>query len=309
MKRVPWKTTLVAAAVAACLPACTKTSREAPDAVPPAGAAKEPAAATRSQRSLGYTADAVKTQAVSSGAAAPAAVSGAPSAGGLAAAFASLKLIRTAQVTVEVTDFAGAAREVATIAEGLGGYVAESQATRGQQDRQSGTVTIRIPAERFAAAMEGLRGLGKVRAENVSTQDVTKEYTDLETRLRVKRDTADRLRELLRARTADLGDVLNAERELARVTEEIERLEGERRFYDQQVAFSTIALTLVEPQALVEPGVFAPITEALRDSASVLAQSLAAIVYLAVFLAPWSVVAFAVWRVFRAVRARRKAAA
>ena len=137
---------------------------------------------------------------------------------------------------------------------------------------------------------------------------MTKAYTDLETRLKVKRDTADRLRELLRTRTADLPDVLNAERELARVTEEIEQMEGERRFYDQQVAFSTIALTVFEPQALVEPGVFAPIGRALRDSAGVLAQSLAGLLYLLVFLAPWLVVLYGVWRAVKAVRGRRKVA-
>lgn len=300
-----WKGILVVGAMAVAATGCRSRATDSPSGT----AAKAPAAApaAESMRALGYAADAVKTQAASAAAAAP---SSAPAAGGsLAAAFASLKLIRTAQATVEVSDFERAAREVARIAEGLGGYVADTQAARGQQDRQSGTVTIRVPAERFAAAMEGVKGLGKVRSESVSTQDVTREYADLETRLRVKRDTADRLRELLRARTARLADVLEAERELARVTEEIERMEGERRFYDNQVAFSTIALTLVEPQALVEPGVFAPITAALRDSASVLAQSLAAVVYLVVFLAPWSLVAFAAWRVFRAVRARRRAAA
>jgi hypothetical protein len=298
------KRVLAVSALVAGMAGCTFKGADSP----PDGAAKAPAApAAESLRSFGHTADAVKTQAVSAGAPAPS--SGPAAGGGLAAAFASLKLIRTAQATLEVADFERAAREVARIAEGLGGYVADTQATRGPQDRQSGTVTIRVPAERFAAAMEGVKGLGKVRAESVSTQDVTREYADLETRLRVKRDTAERLRELLRARTAKLADVLEAERELARVTEEIERMEGERRFYDQQVALSTIALTLVEPQALVEPGVFAPIAEALRDSASVLAQSLAALVYLAVLLAPWSVAAFAAWRVFRAVRARRKAAA
>lgn len=222
---------------------------------------------------------------------------------------ASRKLIRTGQITVEVKNYDEAAREVARLAESLGGYLADSQASRGHRDRRVGTLTIRMPAERFSSAVESLKQLGKVQTESVSTQDVTKAYTDLETRLRVKRDTADRLREILKVRAAKLSEILEAERELARVTEEIERMEGERRYYDQQVALSTITVTLQEPEAVVKPGVFSPIGQALRDSLEVLATSLAGLIYALVFLTPWLVVLYVVWRVIRAVRAARRPAA
>jgi hypothetical protein len=48
--------------------------------------------------------------------------------------------------------------------------------------------------------------------------------------------------------------VLEAERELARVTEEIERMEGERRYYDQQIALSAIVVTLREPEPVLQSG-------------------------------------------------------
>jgi hypothetical protein len=220
---------------------------------------------------------------------------------------ASRKLIRTGQITVEVQSYEDAAREVARLAESLGGYLAESQASRGHQDRRAGTLTIRIPAERFAQAFETLKRLGKVQTENVGTQDVTKAYTDLETRLRVKRDTAERLREILKTRAAKLSEILEAERELARVTEEIEQMEGERRFYDQQVALSTITATLQEPDSVVKAGVFSPVGQAVRDSLEVLATSLAGLIYALVFVAPWLVVAFVTWRIVKAIRARRRA--
>jgi len=296
------------------LPGCDNLMRARVVPAEPAAGARPSGQAPAALRALGSVSDQVRPPAAAERAAlteasAKAVSTGSASSPGLANVFASLKLIRTAQISVEVPKYDRAAEEIARVAESLGGYVAEAQATRGQQDRQSGTLTIRVPADRFGAAMAALKGLGKVKAENVSTQDVTKAYTDLETRLKVKRDTADRLRELLRTRTADLPDVLNAERELARVTEEIEQMEGERRFYDQQVAFSTIALTVFEPQALVEPGVFAPIGRALRDSAELLAQSVAGLIYVLVALAPWLVVLYGVWRAVKAVRARRKTAA
>src|SRR6185295_7243745 len=151
-------------------------------------------------------------------------------------AFAALKLIRTAEIVVEVEKYDTAAQQVQAVAERVGGYVATAQSTRGPQGKQSGSLSIRVPSARFQEALAALHGLGTLRKEDVATQDVTRAYADLETRLQVKRATADRLKELLRTRTASLSDVLNAEQELARVTEEIERMEGERRFYDHQVA-------------------------------------------------------------------------
>jgi hypothetical protein len=305
--RIPTRSTLVVATLAttllavillAALPRCMR------GAVEPETPVRSAALAGRQE--LAAHASAAPTQAADQVVAKAASTGSASTAPALAAALASRKLIRTAQLTVEVAQYQRAAEEVARLAESFGGYLAESQATRGPHDRQSGTVTIRVPAERFGAVLASLKGLGTVRSENVSTQDVSKAYADLETRLKVKRDTADRLRELLRTRTTDLQHVLQAERELARVTEEIEQMEGERRFFDAQVALSTIALTLHEPHALVEPGVFAPVGEALRDSAEVLSRSLAGLVYLAVFLTPWLVVAYGVWRIVRTVRGRRK---
>jgi len=218
---------------------------------------------------------------------------------------AARKLIRTGQLTLEVRDYGEAAEKVAAVARSRGGYVAGSQSARGEHDRRQGTLTVRVPADRFDDAVAALKPLGKLLAESVNVEDVTRAYTDLETRLRVKRDTEARLRDILRTRTAKLSDVLEAERELARVTEEIERMEGERRFYDQQVALSTIAVNLREPEPLLQSGAFQPMREALSESLRVLATSAAALVYAIFALLPWLLVLGAVAVVVRAVRRRR----
>lgn len=254
-------------------------------------------------------ADKMQTRSVAGGGAAPAApVPGQQAPSGLAAMAAARKLIRTGQMTLTVDSYPKAADEVKRIAEAHGGYLADANAQRGEANRQHGTLTIRVDASAFDAAVVALRGLGTVRQESVNTQDVSKAYTDLETRLRVKRDTADRLREILRTRTAGLSDLLAAERELARITEEIEQAEGERRFYDQQIALSTLTVALQEPSAIVEAGVFTPLTEALGDSLKVLASSLAGLVYLTVFLAPWLLIGFVIYRLARRAWRRRKTA-
>jgi uncharacterized protein YjdB len=79
------------------------------------------------------------------------------------------------------------------VGEATTAFLTGSQSSRGQAGRQSGTITIRVPSERFQEALAALRGVGTLRSETVNTQDVTKEYADLETRLVTKRATADRL--------------------------------------------------------------------------------------------------------------------
>src|SRR5262249_35185390 len=96
------------------------------------------------------------------------------------AADAGRKLIRNAQMSVEVRDFESSVRKVAEIAASFGGYVADSQSSGGDAGRRSGTLTIRVAAARFDEALKALRGLGKVQTEHVATQDITKAYTDLE---------------------------------------------------------------------------------------------------------------------------------
>jgi hypothetical protein len=81
--------------------------------------------------------------------------------------------------------------------------------------------------------------------------------------------------------------VVEAERELGRVIEALEEAEGERRYYEQQVALSTIAVTLEEPQAVFLEAALTPLDEAVREAIPLLARSLALVVYVLVFLAPW----------------------
>jgi hypothetical protein len=242
--------------------------------------------------------------------AAPARLPGAPPAQALQASavealVASRKLIRTGQLTVEVGSFASAAQAAARIASDHGGYVADSRSSRSDSGRQRGSLVLRIPADRFADALGALKRLGLVKAEQVSSQDVTKAYADLETRLRVKRETLERLRDILRRQTGKLSDVLEVEREIGRVTEEIEQMEGERRYYDQQLALSTLSLELLEPEPLVAGGALAPIADALRSSVEAFASSLGGLIYALSVGLPWALVLWIGWRVAAFVRRRR----
>jgi hypothetical protein len=222
------------------------------------------------------------------------------------------KLIRSAELSIELQHYDAGVRRAEEIAESLGGFVADARATSSAGERASGTLSLRVPADRFNEALRRLSELGSVRARAIQTQDVSREYFDLETRVRVKRDAEARMREVLRNRPARLTDIVEAERELTRIVEEIETMEGQRRLYDRQVAMATVSVTLFEPGVTppaVEPSFFEPIRRALREASRALSSSVAGLIYVAAVGLPWAAVAAFAAILVRRVRARRLARA
>ncbi|GEM_PF-2133720 len=221
----------------------------------------------------------------------------------------TLKLIRTGDVSLEVKDFDAAALEVTRLAVAAGGYVTSTDVRRGAGGARMGSVTVRVPADHFLAAGSAVARLGKVLSQHTNTEDVTKEYQDLETRLRVKRDAAARVREILRTRAGNLNEVLNAEKELARITEEIETAEGQRQFYDHQIRLSTLIVNLQEPQAVTVASAWSSLGEALGDGPQLISGSLAVLLRIVLVLLPWGLIAYGAWKLRAWIKRRRLAKA
>ena len=218
-----------------------------------------------------------------------------------------LKLIRTGQVSIEVPDYEKAAKDLGKVIESLGGYIADTQVHRNPSGTRSGTISLRVPAASYESIGSKIRSLGKVMSESSNVQDVTKAYSDLETRLRVKREALNRIRELLRTKAGNLKEVLEAEKEISRITEEIEHAEGERRYFDHQISLSTIVVELNEPEpiSLARPSSWWALSESLRDSAAMIAGSLAFMLRLIFILLPWVGAGWCALVCFRWVRTRR----
>lgn len=224
------------------------------------------------------------------------------------ATWAHLKLIRSAELQVRVADVRKAIAAADKMAQGGEALLADVHVSKDEDGRRDARFVVRVRAERFGEMLAQLKSLGDVTTENSTTEDVSKAYADLETRLVVKDEEVRRLRTLVNTRTAKLSDILEVEKELARAVGELEEMKGARRFYDQRVATSTISVSVVELGALLRPSLGAPIGAALRQSLEVLAKSVAAVIYVVTFLAPWVLLATLAWWGIRRWRARSVAA-
>ncbi|HWW75533.1 MAG TPA: DUF4349 domain-containing protein [Pyrinomonadaceae bacterium] len=165
------------------------------------------------------------------------------------------KIIRDATLTVEVDEPSKALPRLASLAESRGGFVVNTesrQQTGGDGGRAYETITVqmRVPAAQFDAALAEIRAAGRVTSEKISGKDVTEEYIDLEARLRTQRALEAQLLEIMK-QAHSVSDAMAVQRGLADVRTEIERVEGRRRFIENQASLSTINVTLTPPSPLV----------------------------------------------------------
>lgn len=166
------------------------------------------------------------------------------------------KIIRNATLTLEVEQPAKALQRIASIAESRGGFVVTSDSrqqtgAKGERAYEIITVELRVPAPQFDATLADIRAAGgSVTAQKITGKDVTEEYIDLEARLRTQRALEAQLLEIMK-RSQEVSDAIAVQRELTNVRTEIERVEGRRRFLENQSSLSTISVTLQPPAPLI----------------------------------------------------------
>jgi len=154
-------------------------------------------------------------------------------------------LIRRAVLEMVAHEPGSLAPRVTEITRTAGGYVESSTATEGRVLR----MTLRVPSAALEPTLASLSALAEVEERRVSAQDVTEQVFDLEARLGNLRAVRDRLRQHL-DRAGGVGDVIQVERELARVQGEIEVLEGRLKRLQQDTSLSQITLEVRQKRVL-----------------------------------------------------------
>ncbi|HXG70871.1 MAG TPA: DUF4349 domain-containing protein [Gemmatimonadaceae bacterium] len=153
-------------------------------------------------------------------------------------------IVRSITLNITVQDFDASRLALDRIARDAGGYIGDlaSQGLRGGVPALR--ATLRVPAARLEDTVAALKQLGTVSSETQSNDDVTRQSTDLDARLSNARTSEARLKEVLQQRTGRLSDVLDVEREIARVRGEIEQMEAHRKSLDQQISYASVLVEL-----------------------------------------------------------------
>jgi hypothetical protein len=218
-------------------------------------------------------------------------------------------VIRNANLSIVVDDPEAEMNAISALAERLGGFVVSSylyQSTLASGiEVPSASITVRVPAEKLHDALATIEGDAKtVLTKNETGQDVTAEYTDLQSRLRNLQDAEVLLRQIMQE-AKKTEDILNAFNQLNAITEQIEVLKGQIQYYEESAAMSAISVELIASQA-VQPitiGGWEPVGVA-KDAIQALVNALQgivnALIWLGLYVLPVAlVIGVPVWFVGR----------
>ncbi len=155
------------------------------------------------------------------------------------------KIIKDGLLSLLVKKVEDASQGIQLLAKTFGGFVGSSQIYETSGGTKSGTVTIRVPADRFEEAMVAIKNLAvKVERENVNAQDVTEKFIDFEARLRNLEAQETQYLEILK-RAFSIQDILNVQQRLGDVRGQIEQIQGQIQFLSRQIDMSTITVSMI----------------------------------------------------------------
>ncbi|PIE97535.1 MAG: hypothetical protein CR988_07350 [Treponema sp.] len=155
------------------------------------------------------------------------------------AVYVEKKLIKNAFLTFKTDDVKASAENINLAIKKHKGYVAnESSEDRG--GRVDVSITVRIPAKSFDAFIASIsEGIKRFDRKEISTDDVTTHFVDMDARLRVKKEAEERYLQILK-QARDVKDILEIENQIQMLRSDIESLEGQLRYLSNQVGYSTI---------------------------------------------------------------------
>jgi hypothetical protein len=187
---------------------------------------------------------------------------------------ADRKIIRNADITIEVASTNEAQHRVTSIAESHGGFVLTTESKQRESNDPSRRtldykLVVRVPANQFGVTFDEIKSLASsTPEEHVGSEDVTEEFIDLEARIKTQKALEVQFLEIMR-QANKVADALEVQRQIAEVRTEIEKLEGRKRFLENRSSLSTITVNIQTPKPVIVvtgTGFGQSLREAVSDS-------------------------------------------
>ena len=168
---------------------------------------------------------------------------------GLPATGQGEKIIRTGAVVLEVENGKQAYKKVSDLCQELGGFLASSNFYRDNEGREAGTVTLRIPKDKFATALDRLSVLGKVQGIRTDSKDVSQEYSNLTSKLDAAMVVYKKMLEALQKKQVTIAEAVRLESELTPILKRVQDLKNEIESLNNLISFTTITVNFYETRA------------------------------------------------------------
>lgn len=213
------------------------------------------------------------------------------------------KIIKNVNASLEVNDYKKTAKKILTEVGNLDGYISNENTYIWDEKNKlfAGNLTIRIPETNFQSFLDYLEDSTSMVSESIYSEDVTEEYIDLESRLKVLREKEARLLELLKE-AKDVQGIVSIESELSATRADLESLEARSKHLENRISFSTFNLEIKEKSLLKEeisansPGeLFKKAQDSFVYSLNFLLLGIKKIIMAIFFLLPFFLLAFLIF--------------
>ncbi len=226
-----------------------------------------------------------------------------------APASAGRALVVTMDVGITVADVDQSRAKIRAEVERAGGYIADASSSGGSGERFV-HMQLRVPADKVQGIRGALGQVGEITNDVEKVQDVTEERADLDARLQNARVSEKRILEIMATKTGAIHEVIDAEKEVSRIRESIERMEGQKRALDGRIDLATVNVTLTGqpgPSAWQTPGksIASAASGGVRAAAAAGVYAVMVVVAVAPIMLP---IAALIAGIALALRAKRRAA-
>ncbi len=165
------------------------------------------------------------------------------------------KLVYTCDLTIETLEYSKTLSSVKELIKKYGGILEEENESDSNsswyydRSKKSGTLhnylTIRIPSEKYNSFLNDLDGQGKVTSKSMRTENITKQYSDVETTIKSLKTQEERLLDMMKqAKTVD--DMITVETRLTEVQNTLEQYKNTLESYKTDIRYSTVHLSIDE---------------------------------------------------------------
>lgn len=220
-------------------------------------------------------------------------------------------VIKSGNMSIEVEKYDESEKTITDITNKHNGYIASSKSSMTSAGKKQGSITVRVPSEKFDIFLSEVSMIGKVVSQNIASSDVTEEYIDLEARQKTQKELEQRLLKLLNEKATRLSDVLEIEDKLSAVRQKIESVEGKMKYLKSQASYSTLTISLYEPNVLQTSsggGFFYELGEAIKTGLRGLAKVIIFLILVIIVIIPFIIIALIIlWYIKR--RKKKKATA
>jgi len=155
------------------------------------------------------------------------------------------KIIKNGNLSFEVSNLNDSKARVDSLIDNYNAYY-ENEQFNAYGSRHSYSLFIRVPNQQFDSLILDLEnGIGKLEAKNISTEDVTEEYVDLNIRLDNNLAYLNQYKDILK-KARSIKEILEVQEKIRRIEEEIDSKKGRLKYIDDKVKYSTLHLQISE---------------------------------------------------------------